>query len=217
MAETYGPFNSGSGASFDETKWRELWGNAFTAGILKGAKINNSPGADLAAGASGGSMQVYVGTGCGFVYGFAYENDATIYKTIETADPSNIRYDRLVLRMSLTARTVKVEVVKGTAGSGEPALTQTSTVWEVPIARVQVDPGVTQIAAGKVTDQRDYVTMLPAPENQGAGSSLNADTVDGSHAAAFVLSKSVSGGGIVIVNYTPDNNTGENGDLIWQW
>lgn len=180
MAEKYGPFNSGTGASFDETQWREWLANLFTPGVVKGAKVAGSAGGDLAVSAPGGSMNLNIATGCGFVYGFAYENDSTATKTIGTQGGGLNRIDYLVLKLDFVARTVLITVKVGTPGSSPvaPSLTQSATTWEVPLATVFVTNGVSTLNSGNLTDQRVYCTALVNPV-MGSGSGLDADTLDG--------------------------------------
>lgn len=180
MAEKYGPFNSGTGASFDETQWREWLANLFSPGVIKAAKVSGSAGGDLQVTAPGGSMNVNIATGCGFVYGFAYENDSTASKTIGTQGGGLNRIDYIVLKMDFVARTVLITVKVGTPGSSPvaPSLTQSSTVWEVPLATVFIANGVGTLSSGNITDARVYCTSLTNPV-MGAGSGLDADTLDG--------------------------------------
>lgn len=106
-------------------------------------------------------MQVKVRTGQAFVQGVYYANDAVKTIAVTAADPSNPRIDRIVLRLDWSANTVTAAVLAGTpAGSpSAPALTQTSSTWEIPIAQVAVAAGATGIAAANVTDDRQWTSM----------------------------------------------------------
>jgi len=86
---------------------------------------------------------------------------STAEETVSVAAPSaGIRYDRLVLELNISAPTIDdrilPKIISGTSGTGEPpALEQTTTgVFQISLAVIQVDPGVTSIAAGKVVDDR---------------------------------------------------------------
>ncbi len=183
MAESYGPFAGGAGANFTETQWREAFGNIVTSGVVKGALVSGSAGADLAVSAPGGAMSVNLGTGVACAYGFFYENDSTLAKTISAADPSNPRIDRIVIKLDFAGRTVQSAVKTGTpAGSpSPPALTQNATTWEIPIAQIAVAAGATQITSGNVTDERAYATLRWA----GSGGRLDADKLDGIDSTGF--------------------------------
>lgn len=180
MAEKYGPFNSGTGASFDETQWREWLANLFSPGVIKSAKVSGSAGGDLAVSVVGGNMNINIATGCGFVYGFAYENDSTATKTIATQGGGLNRIDYVVLKLDFVARTVLITVKSGTPASSPvaPSLTQSATTWEVPLCQVFVPNGAAALVSGNLTDSRVYVTSLANPV-MGPGSGLDADTLDG--------------------------------------
>jgi len=180
MAEKYGPFNSGGGASFDETQWREWLANLFTPGVVKSAKVAGSAGGDLGTTVAGGNMNVVIATGCGFVYGFAYENDSALTKTIATQGGGLNRIDYVVLKLDFAARTVLVTVKSGTPGSSPsaPSLTQSATTWEVPLCQVFVTNGAASLVSGNLTDSRVYCNVAVTP-SMGAGSGLDADLLDG--------------------------------------
>ena len=103
------------------------------------------------------AMNVLIPTGVAWVMGMWYKNSAVITQTIEAADGTNPRYDRVVLRCTRTG-TIDVApyVIKGTAAASPaiPALTQYEDVWDIPLALILVDAGATSIAAGKITDDR---------------------------------------------------------------
>lgn len=180
MAENYGPFNTGTGANFTETNWREWVGNLFTPGVVKGAKVGGSAGGDLAVTANGSNMVLTIATGAGIVYGFAYENDASTTKTIGTQGGGLNRIDYIVLKLDFVARTVLITVKVGTAASSPvaPSLTQSATTWEVPLFTVFIGNAVTSLNSGNLTDVRAYCSAIINPV-MGAGSLLDADLLDG--------------------------------------
>lgn len=123
---------------------------------------------DLAVTAKGTpDMSVNVATGEAFIIGTeqteqgAYHvyNDATVNKTIATADATNPRYDLIVAKVkdseySGSDDEWSLAVVTGTpaASPADPAVPSNS----ITLARVQVDAGVTSIVSGKITDVRTY-------------------------------------------------------------
>lgn len=218
MTQNYGPFASGAGSSFSETQWREFFGALVYPGVFKGASVNGVLAGDLVVAASGSTMAVTVQTGVAWVNGFYYENDALLTQAIAASDPSLNRIDFVTVRLDFVGRTVQVNVVQGTLASSPvaPTLSATATLWDVPLATVAVNHGVTSIVTANVTDQRQYAFINPPPFHQGSGSGLNADTVDGINSTAFVLGASASQH-IVVVNRTPTNSDGVDGDLIFQW
>lgn len=217
MAQTYGPFFSGSGSSFNETQWRELFGNLITPGVIKGGLVNGVAGGDLAISAPGTGMTVNLATGVACAYGFLYENDATLAQAIAAADATLNRIDYLVLELLFGARTVLLTVKQGTLASSPvaPTLTQNSTTWDIPLATVLVSHGVSSIVSGNLTDMRQYAGVI-APSKQGSGSGLNADLVDGLNSSAFVLGSGASQH-IIVLNRAPTNADGVDGDIIFQY
>lgn len=169
MAQFYGPFNAGTGASFDETKWRELFGAAITTGVLKGAKVNGSAGNDLAITAAGSGMTVNMGTGEALLYGFFFQNDASAALSLTAADPSLPRIDRAIVKLDLTARTITASIKAGTpaASPSPPALTQTATTWEMSLAQIAVAAAATIISSGNLTDERTYAGAANAVARTG--------------------------------------------------
>lgn len=148
MAETYWPFESGSGSASGEDRWMSmapLW-------ALDG--VTTSSGL-LVSTISGRNVQVAVGSA--WVHGAYYTNDAAKTLAIAANASGNPRIDRVVLRRDLTANTVTALVVSGTAAASPtvPALTQVSTgIWEVPIAQYRAESGFTNTDPLKLTDER---------------------------------------------------------------
>lgn len=104
---------------------------------------------------SGTSSPVAVATGAAIVYGFFYVNDASLNVTVPTPSVST-RIDRIVLRASWAAQTVRIARVAGTEGGAAPALTQTpSTTWEIPLATVSITTG----GVIAVTDAREWLDV----------------------------------------------------------
>lgn len=217
ITQTYGPFFSGAGDTFNETQWREFFGNIVSTGVFKSGLVNGVVGNDLQVTAPGGSMNVNVGTGLANAYGFFYENDAALSLTLNNSDATLNRIDYIVVQLLFSSRTVLSTVLTGTLASSPvaPTLVQNSTTWDIPLATVAVNHGVSTITSGNITDQRQYLGSVP-PAKQGAGSGLNADTVDGLNSSAFVLGSSASQH-IVVLNRVPTNSDGVDGDLIFQW
>lgn len=99
-----------------------------------------------------GTGKVTVATGAAYVYGIPYENDAALDVAIPTPT-SNTRIDRIVLRASWSAKTVRITRIAGTEGAGAPAITQNpGTTYDVKLAQVSITTG----GAITVTDERQF-------------------------------------------------------------
>lgn len=79
--------------------------------------------------------------------------------TLATADPTDPRIDRIVVRRSIANREVTVEALTGTpaVSPDPPALTQSpSGDWEESLAQIAVAANETVIAAADITDERSF-------------------------------------------------------------
>lgn len=152
MGQTYFPFDSGQGANTTENQWGLMAQNWLATGVLKG-KLN-----ELSVYADSTGMQAKVKTGQAWVQGYFYQSDAEVVLPITTADPTNPRIDRVIVRVDWTANTIQLAVLQGVpaVSPSAPALTQNSTIWEISLAQVRVNATVTTIAAVNVTDERTF-------------------------------------------------------------
>ncbi len=167
-------------------------------GILKGY------GSELAV--SGTSSPVTVATGAAQVYGFPYENDSAATVAIPTPSGAT-RIDRIVLRASWAAQTVRITRIAGTEEGGAPSLTQTpGTTYDIPLAQVSITTGgvitvtdqrvfctfgtvlqTVNLADGSITAAKlaDGATLSEILDDDGAGSGLDADALDGQHGSYY--------------------------------
>jgi hypothetical protein len=105
-------------------------------------------------------MQVKVKAGAAHIKGNYFFSDEETILTIATS-PSTAgqsRFDLVVCEVDWAAKAMSLKVLTGTAGASPtvPATTRTSTVWQIPLARVTVGTSVTNIAADAVYDQRAW-------------------------------------------------------------
>ena len=113
----------------------------------------------------GSGMAVKVGTGAAFVQGRMLEvYDQAETLPITTADATNPRIDRVVVRVDLSTaqRKAYLAVKTGTAAATPvaPLLQQDSTIWETSLAQVRVPAGATGIVVGDIADEREYTSLL---------------------------------------------------------
>lgn len=93
---------------------------------------------------------IRVATGAAVVDGNFYESDANVDNVIATPGGAT-RIDRVVLRKSWAAQTVRVTIITGIEGGGAPALVQVDgTTWDIPLAQVSI----TVAPAITITDER---------------------------------------------------------------
>jgi len=103
-------------------------------------------------------MKVKVRTGAAWIMGHFYESDSEVFLNIAASNPSNPRIDRVVLRLDWTNNTIGLAVLTGTPAPSPtpPNVTQTSVIWELPLAQVYVGAAVSTITASDVTDERTF-------------------------------------------------------------
>lgn len=153
MAITYGFFNSVSG----DRKYNSDQMSAYFKGLISRGVVQNL-GDGLRVSSSSG-MTVSMGTGRAyFSDGKWIENDAALMLSLATADVTNPRIDRIVLRSDKTVnvRMGSVVVKTGTpnASPAAPALTNTDEIEEISLAQIRVSANATLITTANIMDER---------------------------------------------------------------
>lgn len=151
--DDYGPYD---GQSKAEDFWRDFFRHLTGSGVIDGV---GSEFAVTERGA-GANMSVDVAAGECFVRGQWGESTSTKNLPISSADPTNPRIDRVVLRNHFGNNKITLEVLEGTpAGSpAAPALTQSAAMWEISLAQISVPAADTSIANAQITDQRTIIS-----------------------------------------------------------
>lgn len=163
MAQTYFPFDSGAGASITESQWQSMAKHWLGTGVIFGVMNNLEVYGDST------GMQVKAKSGAAWIEGHYYQTDTLEILSIASADLTNPRVDRVVVRLDWTANTALLAVLQGTPAVSPvaPALTQNSSRWEIPIAQVRVNASVSTIVAGDVTDERIDAQKLAKKAQEG--------------------------------------------------
>lgn len=102
------------------------------------------------------ALSVKVKSGHCLMQGYWAYNSADESLTLASNSSGNPRIDRIVERLDKTANSVSLAVLTGTPGvtPSPPALTRTSTIWEISLAQVEVANGATAILDANITDER---------------------------------------------------------------
>lgn len=148
--EKSGFFNSSDGDRvYDATDFAAYFGSLVSNGVFYASATNlqATPGNGLA---------VSVAAGSAWINGYRYENTDDLNLPLTTANGSNPRIDRIVVRLSQVSRNIQLAVVDGTpaATPSTPALTRTSDIYELGIADVLIPAAATSIATNNITDTR---------------------------------------------------------------
>lgn len=107
---------------------------------------------------AGPGLGVTVDTGFAMLLGDWLYTDTTTPLALLAADLTNPRLDRIIVRLTISAKTVEITKLTGTPAPSPvaPTLTQTSDVYEIPLAQVAVAAGAGSITAPNLTDQRQF-------------------------------------------------------------
>lgn len=143
-------FNS---VSHDRTYKAEDWAEYFASFIGNGVFPVPSTGLQVIAY---DGMNLTLRAGKAWINGYFYMNTSDLTITLATADGQLNRIDRVVVRWDLTNRKISA-VVKSSGFSQSPtapALQRDADIYELALADVFVDAGVTEITQGHITDQR---------------------------------------------------------------
>lgn len=104
------------------------------------------------------SMQITVDKGSVIIGGRRYFQDAIRTLTVQAADASLDRIDRVVARLNLNQeyRNIDLYILKGDATSNPapPALTRNNIIYEMCLAELYVPANVTTITGERITDTR---------------------------------------------------------------
>lgn len=144
------PFNS---IDHDRVYKAEDWAWYFSTFISNGVFPQPSNGLQVLAN---GAMKVAVQKGYGFINGYAFRNPDVHIITISNADGALSRIDRVVLRWDLANRKMCIDVLEGTASRQPeaPALTRTADIYELALADISIEKGLTTISQANITDRR---------------------------------------------------------------
>lgn len=110
------------------------------------------------------ALNVIVRSGASVVRGRIYENTADSTITIDTADATNPRLDRIIIRFSLDTgvQTARIVALTGTpaATPSLPALTQNATTFEVSLAYVWVAATAVTISNPDIHEERVFASTF---------------------------------------------------------
>ena len=150
------PFNDvGSDRLYSAADWSEYFKNLVGNGVV--GEVGNELAIIKQTVAN---KTIQVSTGTVVINGAMRVIDAAFNLTIADNTSGNPRIDRIVARLNQTDRKLEIVVKQGTAASSPsaPALTQTSTVWEISLAKIAVANGFSTVITANITDERSYMT-----------------------------------------------------------
>lgn len=150
----------------------QLWFATRTSGVYANDHLPVS---------AGDGLNVIVGPGIAWLKygafgGLAYGNTDNLVKAVTLSDANYTRIDRVCIRYDVILNTCGLVIKQGTPASNAepPALTRDETAYEISIAKITLAPGVTEITADMITDERldEEVCGLMSDGVTGIGTSV---------------------------------------------
>ncbi|MFY2307634.1 hypothetical protein ACOSZE_09230 [Lysinibacillus fusiformis] len=125
----------------------------FSTLIANGVFPNPSTGLQVTANSN---MTTSVKAGKGWINGYFIVNDGDYVLKHDNADGLLKRIDRVVMKLNHVKREIEVLIKKGTFASSPvaPTLQRDADAYELALADVLINNGVTQITQANITDQR---------------------------------------------------------------
>lgn len=152
----YFPFESGDGAFITEPRWKLMFTWMRTVGVLTTAETLPTDD-DLFVGPTDPGLSVEVFPGEAFIQGMFWSHTGdTAPLAINENDSGDPRIDLVVLRTDFVNDIIEYVVIEGTPDPSPvaPDPVQNDTVWDLPLATVDVADGATEITDMDITDER---------------------------------------------------------------
>lgn len=229
MAETSGFFDSTSEdiREYSSGDFANFIKHFFANGVIGTGSLKPSKS----------NLTLTVAAGDAVINGYWYSNNESITYNISTAVDG--RYDRIVLRLDLSSgvRAVSLEYLQGSS-SAYPALTQNNTIYDISICRLTVSSSqITSIIDDrafsvcnftadlqilleqaqqnvdelKAESDTDLISRIK--ENDGTGSGIDADLLDGKESSHYLNYANFTNKPIRYGTGTPSSSLGNNGDI----
>jgi hypothetical protein len=144
-------------------EWARVFRGLGTSGVL------STIGGAFAVTAGPG-LGVTVASGLALLQGYFYYSDASQPLSLNAADVTNPRIDRIIIRLTISTKSVVLTKLTG-APAGVPVappLTQGADIYEIPLAQVAVAANAVSIVSGNLTDQRSYAGSILSDHNHTA-------------------------------------------------
>ena len=154
MAELYRFFNTipGDERTYQAEDFAQFFGNFLGNGFFEGLGVT-----------ANNDMTVNVAPGSAMVEGHEYTNTSTKTLTLDLADSTNDRIDRIVLRLDRNTdkRYIKTLVKKGMVATDPkpPSLERNDYIWELSLAQVRIEAGKSYIDGSQITDERGDIDL----------------------------------------------------------
>lgn len=148
--QKYSFFNSVKGdRKYKAEEMAEYFGSFIGNGVFPNPATNLMVQASV-------NMQVAIRAGKAWLNGYFFYNTTDTTLELDTADGVLKRIDRVVVRWSLTNRTISLAVKKGANASSPtaPVLQRDADIYEIALADIAIGNGVVEITQSNITDLR---------------------------------------------------------------
>src|SRR5699024_911470 len=145
MAELYRFFNSieGDERNYQAEDFAQFFKNYLGNGFFRGLGVTAND-----------TMEISVAPGAAMIEGHEYTNTSTKSLTLDLADSTNDRIDRIVLRLDRNTdkRYIKTLVKKGMVATDPkpPSLERNDYIWELSLAQVRIEAGKSYIDGSQI-------------------------------------------------------------------
>lgn len=107
---------------------------------------------------TGLDMNTNIGVGSAMIEGHMYSNDGNLTLTHDTADSTNDRIDRVILRLDLNdnVKAINAHIIKGVPAAipESPSLTRNGLIYEISLAQILVKANSSTISEANIKDER---------------------------------------------------------------
>ena len=143
------------GGEYDRVYSAEKFAEYFASFIANGVFPNPSTNLQVVANTVN-DMNVLVSPGMGWINGYYCKNDGSYPLAVQAASGTLNRIDAVVIGWSRTNREIITYIKTGTAASSPtaPSLTRNSDLYELMLATIKVNAGVTKVTQSMITDKR---------------------------------------------------------------
>lgn len=101
-------------------------------------------------------MSITIKEGDANIEGYRYTNTGDLILHIDNADGKLKRIDNVIIRLDLTNRLISAQIIKGTFSDNPqpPSLVRSSTIFDLKLAEIYINSGITSITQSMITDKR---------------------------------------------------------------
>ena len=155
-------------ALYSSAEWSDILSKLVTSDNTKGGYVVPDYDNELVVTESNpAAMSVRVFSGVMHIHGRMYENTTTETLVIGANATGNPRIDRIVVRISTAAQTIRLAVLPGAAAASPslPTLTQTAATYEISLAYIWVANGAASIVDEDIHDERLFLVSAGNSED----------------------------------------------------